>query len=272
MVAFAVHFFFLYHLPYSTVKYCLGGITYACLDDPATWNDKSQSPMTGTLLFTELSGVNDAFIRSNGGHQAAQAQTSDVTFTGVNFGMEDLGGTSPSFLTDLEPEYITYGTAEASGSYEIYVNCQENNLFAVYQGNVSGTSAPVFIRFQPLGYKDFNLPGNGADFCRNEDKSANITLWPDVLGMYQPDTIKMIRQGGVDYIVTANEGDAFTRGEDILGDAFKDVLNEEDSEKLTDENGNKCDDKKTKLTITPPTLDKYYVFGGRSFSVFNAQT
>ena len=250
----------------------LGGITYACISDASRWADLSQAPVTGTLLFTELSNIRSSFIAANGGHHVLQAQTAATTFSGETFGIEDLGGSNPSLLEDLEPEYITYGTTETDGSYEIYVNCQENNLFAVYEGNSAGTTAPTFKRFQLLGYKDFDLVGNGADFCRNEDKSANITLWPDVLGMYQPDTIKMIRQGGVDYIVTANEGDAFTRGEDILGDSFKDVINEEDSEKLTDTNGNKCDDKKTKITITPPTLDKYYVFGGRSFAVFNAQT
>ena len=259
----------------NTIGDAVGGLTYACLDDATKWGDKSQVPMTGTLLLTSLSfsgGEEDA-IRGQGGHQGIQAQTSDTTFTGEDFGIStaNLGGTTPSLLSDLEPEYITYGTAEVDGSYEIYVNCQENNLFVVYQGNIDGSTVPTFQRVQTLGYKDFNLEGNGADFCRNEDKSANVTLWPDVLGMFQPDTIKMIRQGGVDYIVTANEGDAFTRGEDILGDSFKDVLNEEDSLKLTDANGNKCDDKKTKMTITPPTLDKYYVFGGRSFSVFEAK-
>ncbi len=59
--------------------------------------------------------------------------------------------------------------------------------------------------FGHLGTKDMSLPGNGFDIS---DKNGEILIanWP-ILSYYQPDGVANYSVNGVNYIVTANEGD-----------------------------------------------------------------
>jgi len=63
-----------------------------------------------------------------------------------------------------------------------------------------------------MGLKDHSLPGNGFDASDRDGKdrdplNGNIQNWK-VSGMYMPDVIASFENGGNQFYVTANEGDA----------------------------------------------------------------
>lgn len=106
----------------------------------------------------------------------------------------------------------------------------------------------------------------------DRDNLINVRNWP-VFGMYQPDAIASFAAPGGTYLVTANEGDArdYTgfaeevRARSVRGSypaAIQPVLN--DNQQLG------------RLTVTsaPPGGDysRPYVFGARSFSIWNADS
>lgn len=129
-------------------------------------------------------------------------------------------GPNASVEQDLEPEYI----AISEDSTTAWVALQENNALA----KIDIASATV-TDILPLGYKDHGVAGNGLDVS-DEDGEINITTWPGVLGMYQPDAIAAYSAGGNTYLVTANEGDSRAWGEDDdaywAGDASKGFVEE----------------------------------------------
>ena len=129
-------------------------------------------------------------------------------------------GPNASVEQDLEPEYI----AISEDSTTAWVALQENNALA----KIDIASATV-TDILPLGYKDHGVAGNGLDVS-DEDGEINITTWPGVLGMYQPDAIAAYSTGGNTYLVTANEGDSRAWGEDDdaywAGDASKGFVEE----------------------------------------------
>ena len=100
---------------------------------------------------------------------------------------------------DLEPEYVAIDGA----SEKAYVACQENNAIAV----VDLASAQVVDIFS-LGFKDYGLEENNIDASDDDNAQGNFMDWDNVYGMYQPDAITITEIGGVEYLLTANEGDA----------------------------------------------------------------
>lgn len=104
----------------------------------------------------------------------------------------------------------------------------------------------------------------------DRDNVLNIRNWP-LYGMYQPDGIAAFKTRGNNYLITANEGDA----RDYTGFAEEararsiatsypgvpEVANDAELGRLT-------------VTTAPPDgdLSRPYVFGTRSFSIWNAQT
>ncbi len=132
----------------------------------------------------------------------AGATVRTVTFDQYN-GQEDalratgvrIYGPGASAAQDFEPEYV----AVSSDSTTAYVALQENNALAVVD-----LVAGEVLAVAPLGYKDWsNLQMDAS----NRDDGINFASWP-VHGIYQPDAIDLFNVAGVDYIVTANEGDA----------------------------------------------------------------
>lgn len=112
-------------------------------------------------------------------------------------------GPNATLAQDMEPEYI----AVSPDSKTAYVALQENNALAVLD-----IETARITRIMPLGFKDHGVAGNGFD-ASDRDAGINIRTWPGVLGMYQPDAIAVHRFNGVDYVLTANEGDARAWGE-----------------------------------------------------------
>ena len=159
--------------------------------------------------------------------------------------------TAPSM--DLEPEFI----AVSSDSKTAYVTLQENNAVAALD-LTSGTWKYV----KGLGFKDHSAEGNALDL----DQDGKIDIRNEaVYGVYMPDGISVVTIGGKDYLITANEGDAREWGDYVNTDSDKLVLS--DGEKA----GKKIEYLDTSKTDGLES-GKTYILGGRSFSIWNADT
>jgi len=100
---------------------------------------------------------------------------------------------------DMEPEYI----AVTADSARAVVCFQEANAWGVI--NLAGASGPSWLSFGSFGLKSW-----ATAMIDTSDKDGGIVRKPspEVVGMPMPDTIAFRRIGGVDYLFTANEGDA----------------------------------------------------------------
>lgn len=175
-------------------------------------------------------------------------------------------GPDATVAQDLEPEYITVSADSATA----WVALQENNALGVLD-IASGEITDIL----PLGYKNYNLPGNGFD-ASDRDDAINIVNHP-VYGIYQPDAIASYQVNGETFIITANEGDARdydgyseeARVKDLVLDptAFPNAAELQADEVLG------------RLTVTTANgdfdgdgdFDRLYAFGGRSFAIWNEQ-
>ena len=175
-------------------------------------------------------------------------------------------GPEATVAQDVEPEYI----AISEDSTTAWVALQENNALAVLDIN-SGQITDIL----PLGFKEHNASGNGLD-ASNRDDEINIQNLP-VLGMYQPDAIATFEANGETFIVTANEGDsrdydAFSE-EAQVGDLDLDPTAFPNADALQN------DEALGRLSVTTANgdtdgdgdFDQLYAFGGRSFSIRDAQ-
>lgn len=150
---------------------------------------------------------------SAGVASVTSANVTHITFTDFNVGgsrENELGNDvrisskSASVAQDLEPEYI----AVSADSQTAWVALQENN--ALVEIDLADNSISAILG---LGYKNHAVLGNELD-ASNKDDSINITNWP-VRGLFMPDSIDAYQFGGVNYLITANEGD----GREYLSDA-----------------------------------------------------
>ena len=180
-------------------------------------------------------------------------------------------GPNATVAQDLEPEYIAI---TEDGTIAVAV-LQENNAIA----RIDLTSETL-IDVVPLGYKNHGRAFQGFDAS---DRSAGIDIksWP-VMGMYMPDAIKSVNIDGIDYFVTANEGDSRDYGafsEELrVKDLFLYNFDYPNFATLTlDENLGRL-----KTTVTNPTksittiagqtfdgVSPIMSYGARSFSIWN---
>jgi DNA-binding beta-propeller fold protein YncE len=115
-------------------------------------------------------------------------------------------GPGANAAQDIEPEYI----AVSADGKTAYVTLQENNAIAIVD-----IAAAKITSLKPLGLKNHNVAGAGLD-ASDEDGGTNtnsgtpaIKIGPQpVQGMYLPDGIAAFTVKGVNYLITANEGDA----------------------------------------------------------------
>lgn len=180
-----------------------------------------------------------------------------------------LFGPGATVAQDLEPEYI----AISDDGTTAYVACQENNALVIV--DIETATATGIL---PLGYKDWSAEGILFDAS---DRAPDIFFanWP-VRGMYQPDAVDYFAVGGQGYLITANEGNARDYG------AFSEEFRVGDDEIVLDPSAFpnaaylKEDALLGRLHITAATgdtdgdgdYDELYAFGGRSFSIWNAET
>ncbi|MDO4516231.1 MAG: choice-of-anchor I family protein [Bacillota bacterium] len=155
--------------------------------------------------------------------------------------------TQPS--TDFEPEYIAVSGNTA------YVSLQEANAIAVLD-----IANKIFTGVYPLGFQDYGV--TKVDLQKND--TIELKNYEHVYGIRMPDGISVTTIGGKTYLLTANEGDSRA---DWTG-----LGNE--SEGKTSPTGNVALDSKV-VWFNANLWDgldesKAYVFGGRSFSIYEA--
>ncbi|WGV25232.1 choice-of-anchor I family protein [Halotia branconii] len=204
------------------------------------------------INLADYSVINAGFSQFNS--QIAQLRSAGVRVFGPN----------ATVAQDVEPEYITV----SEDSTKAWVSLQESNAIAVLD-----LMKNEITNIIPLGFKDYNQPGNGID-ASDRDDAINIANWP-VLGMYQPDAIASYTVNGKTYIVTANEGD--TRDYDGFSEEVRLGNNayQLDSNAFPNADELKLPENLGRLTLTNTLGDsngdglfeQIYAFGGRSFSI-----
>lgn len=176
-------------------------------------------------------------------------------------------GPGASLQQDLEPEYIT----TSDDSRTAWVSLQENNALA----KVDIASATV-KSVTGLGYK-MHLQKKNAFDASDDDGGIHIQSWP-TFGMYLPDAIASYQRGNATFIISANEGDARDYAGYSEEARVKDLQLDPDvfpySEELQqDENLGRL-----KTTLSQGDIDgdgdfdTIYSYGGRSFSIWNANS
>lgn len=155
--------------------------------------------------------------------------------------------TQPS--TDFEPEYIAVSGNTA------YISLQEANAIAVLD-IASGNFTGVY----PLGFQDYGK--TKVDLQKND--AIEFENYPNVYGIKMPDGISVTEIGGKTYLLTANEGDSRADWAGL----------DNEYEKVTSPTGNVTLDQKV-VWFNANMWDgldgeKAYVFGGRSFSIYEA--
>ncbi|MCG8328189.1 MAG: choice-of-anchor I family protein [Chitinophagales bacterium] len=218
----------------------------------------------GSITIIDISDGIAAATANTIGFQNFNNQQAELEAQGIR-----IFGPGATVAQDLEPESIAISD---DGTFA-YVTCQENNAVAVIDINQEAVNNLV-----PLGFKDWTANGVTMD-ASNSSGDIFFANWP-VRGIYQPDAISYFNADGVGYLITANEGDArdydgyreeySVQDDEIILDetAFPNAayLKEEallGSLKVTNANGD---------TDGDGDLDEIYVYGGRSFSIWNATT
>ncbi|WP_162462994.1 choice-of-anchor I family protein [Paenibacillus psychroresistens] len=172
-------------------------------------------------------------------------------------------GSKADAVHDFEPEYITLSDDNTIA----YVSLQENN--AIAEVNIAGK---VVTSVKGLGLKDLSLPNNSLDLLKadNQIKLENVPF----KGMYMPDGIASYTVDGVNYLFSGNEGDVTEWGTTRnTGSKIGDMKGSLDP---TSSAANFLSNKGTTYDSVEVTSDmghdSIYLFGGRSFSVWNAST
>jgi 2',3'-cyclic-nucleotide 2'-phosphodiesterase/3'-nucleotidase/5'-nucleotidase len=170
-------------------------------------------------------------------------------------------GPGATVAQDVEPEYVTV----VPGSSIAVVTLQENNAVAI----VDVSKAKV-LKIEPLGYKDWSLSALDPS---DRDDAIRVAPW-SVLGMYQPDAIASIIEGGSVYVVTANEGDA--RDYETFAEEARVSSLDLDPLAFPDADDLQENAALGRLTVTTALgdldsdgdFDRLHTLGGRSFSVW----
>ena len=186
-------------------------------------------------------GENNSLTANSVYFDSFDAQRDTLTTAGVLVQKEK----NPS--TDFEPEYI------AVSSNTAYVSLQEANAIAVL--DISGKS---FTGVYPLGFQDYGK--TEIDLQKND--AIGLSNYENVYGIKMPDGISVTTIGGKTYLLTANEGDSRADWAEM----------DNESEDKTSPTGNVTLDKKV-VWFNATMWDgldseKAYVFGGRSFSIY----
>ncbi len=174
---------------------------------------------------------------------------------------------STPWANDLEPEYIAVNEASTLA----VVGCQEANLFVMVD-----LTADTIKGYKGLGFKDYNLAGNGID-ASDKDNKINIQNYP-VKGVYMPDAIASYSVGGNTYFVTANEGDGRDYGSAYLNEVrVKSVTL--DATAFPTSTALKQDSVLGRLKVLTKDVigdtdgdgdvDELYSFGARSFTIWD---
>jgi DNA-binding beta-propeller fold protein YncE len=202
-----------------------------------------------------------------------------------------IGRPGATVAQDLEPEYV----AISPDSTTAFVTLQENNAVAV----VDLASARI-TKIIGLGFKDYGskfkiapsdrYAGTTAAVYNNPTVKATLKHYPNLFGVYLPDGIASFTVDGKTYFITANEGD--DRGDFLTGAAadtarFSSIVANLDPVAFPADvvNAIRSDQELGRLTLLTKDargnygdtdgdgdFDRVYVLGGRSFSIWAADT
>jgi hypothetical protein len=213
------------------------------------------------------------------GSDVASWAAQTATFTAFNGQINTLRaagvrifGPGATVAQDLEPEYIAISPDNTTA----YVAIQEANAVA----RVDLATATV-TSITPLGLKNHGVAGNGLDPSDQDSNNRNPRLFPGLFGMYQPDAITAFTFKGTTLLAIANEGDARS-SEDFPG--FNEPVRVNNASYVLDTAAFpnaaalKGNGQLGRLTVSNATgdldgdgdFDEIHVFGGRSFSLLNA--
>ncbi|WP_138432959.1 choice-of-anchor I family protein [Winogradskyella algicola] len=210
-----------------------------------------------------LAGINQSAV-TNINFNAFDSQLANLLANDVR-----IFGPGATVSQDLEPEYITV----SDDNMMAYVALQENNAMATVDLNTN-----TVVSVTSFGLKDHSLVVNSLDTSDETDFIFNAS-WP-IFGMYMPDAIDYFNVGGTGYIITANEGDA------------REYATYEEERKLDDSDytldaavfsnsailaletnlGDINISNASGNTDGDAEFEEIHVYGGRSFSIFNAST
>jgi len=165
-----------------------------------------------------------------------------------------------SFGADVEPEFITI----SPDGTKAFVSLQENNAIGVID-LVTEKIADIFS----LGVVDRSV----VPFDPNNDGVIDIKLFEGVVSLRQADAIKAFEVNGTTYVATANEGD--NRGDFDTGDIDDLTLDAALEAQLGEEGLAALESIEVSLvdgdTDGDGDIDVIHTFGGRSFSIFDAE-
>jgi len=168
--------------------------------------------------------------------------SADLISKNIIVGKFDSKLIEPEF--DLEPEYIA---VSKDGKFA-YVSLQEAN--AIAKLNIENCE---FEYIDSCGFEDYSKVK--VDIVK--DKKYEAKTYENLIGARMPDGISIYESNGKTYILTANEGDAREWGE---------YCNEKKDKSLT-EDAIRVIDKDCQEGLPQ---DKVVLFGGRSFTIFEA--
>lgn len=179
-------------------------------------------------------------------------------------------GLNANLAKDLEPEYV----AVSADSKTAWVTLQENNGIA--RINLDGT--PAITDIFPLGLKDYGVTGNEID-PSDKDNTVAFAKQPNVFGVYQPDGIATFNEGGMDYVITANEGDVrdyytnFVEGVKVSSLTLDESVFPNAADLKKDAQLGRLVVTQFEQSSTAESLySKLVSFGARSFSIWNGTT
>ncbi len=181
----------------------LGSVDVSALPDMLTFTADGEKVLVANEGETPASGTDPdgsvSIIDLSGGVASATVQT--ATFTAFN-GQEDALRADgvrifagKTVAQDVEPEYI----AISPDGRTAMVTLQEANAVALLD-----IATATFTDIVPLGLK--NWAGLQIDVS-DQDGGINLVNNAPIFGMYMPDAIAAYQVGGQTYYVMANEGD-----------------------------------------------------------------
>lgn len=163
-------------------------------------------------------------------------------------------------VRDLEPEFIELSADQKTA----YVALQENNAVAAVD-----IASRKILWVKGLGLKDFSKPDHALDLLK--DSRVQLENAP-FYGAYMPDGISQYTVNGKTYLFTANEGDATEwdskENATTIG-KMKASLHPDSPASRFLKGTTKYDSVEV---MSDMGHDGIYLYGGRSFSVWNADT
>jgi 2',3'-cyclic-nucleotide 2'-phosphodiesterase / 3'-nucleotidase / 5'-nucleotidase len=177
------------------------------------WNGDDDTPVDAAFQKNGSVSLYDLSAASLGDLAAPAAA---ATETEVDFSATDVSALRYGTAEQMEPEYVAFSPDGVS----LFAGCQENNAIVVLNdvaGVHAGITTPTW-EINSLGTVTYTTDASDKD---------GFDISDTIKGLHMPDAIAVFEQGGITYIVTADEGDARPDDSDIAraGEFASDAAN-----------------------------------------------